>query len=489
MSEDLGNPVLFSTPPTDKGTVIHVHLACAQGLCSCEHFIGGIRAQLLSCRFASELFKDNHTERGESWELFQGVTDGFDIVDRPVDSYDCTNYGSITSGPAREVMEHSVAEELSEGRISITSEKPTCIHSLGAVPKSKGGYRTITDCSRPESSSVNSCSGSLAPKFKFKSIDDVVDQLSEGAFMAVIDIKSAYRAVPINPDHWTYQGFRWGEEGDEKTYIDHRMCFGVRTGPYYFNLISNFIYETASALYDIRMVNYLDDFIVICDSRESCLEAQSLLVKFVRSLGFHISWQKVTPPANTVQYLGIIVDSIRMELRMPNDKLEKLRSLLRKHNAAKFITKRDLESLTGLLAHCSHCVKGGCTFCRRLYDLYKLMVNKDLHRARITNIVREDIRWWDKFCKVFNGTSAINNELHPHDIYTDASKEGFGAHLDTDWLVGTWHSPLELKTDHGHVVSAPTLDIYNSDNINELELSTQTTSKCTTISSAVVART
>ena len=79
-----------------------------------------------------------------------------------------------------------------------------------------------------------------------------------------------------------------------------------------------------------------------------------------------------------------------MELRLPENKLVSLRNLLDKYSAAIFITKKDLESLTGLLAHCSHCVKGGRTFSRRLYDLYKLMVNKDLSRARISNIVRED---------------------------------------------------------------------------------------------------
>ena len=63
--------------------------------------------------------------------------------------------------------------------------------------------------------------------------------------MFIIDIKAAYRAVPINPEHWTLQGFRWLEEGEEKMYIDHRMCFGVRTGPYYFSLISDFIHETS----------------------------------------------------------------------------------------------------------------------------------------------------------------------------------------------------------------------------------------------------
>ena len=243
-------------------------------------------------------------------------------------AYKCANYDSIRTGPACEVMNSSIQEDLGEGRISNVEEKPTCIHSLGAVPKSTGGYRTITDCSRPEGMSVNAHSTSLAPKFKLKNIDYAVGLLEEGDHMSVVDIKSAYRAVAINPEHGTYQGFKWIEEGVEKVYIDHRMCFGVRTGPYYFNLISNFIHETMSSDHGICMMNYLDNFLVIGKEPMSCQDVQSAVIVFLRYLGFHISWKKIIPPSKTVQYLGIIIDSELMELRIPHDKLERLRLLL-----------------------------------------------------------------------------------------------------------------------------------------------------------------
>ena len=135
--------------------------------------------------------------------------------------------------------------------------------------------------------------------------------------------------------------------------------------------------------HNIRLMNYLDDFLIIGGDRESCLSAQATVIGLVRLLGFHISWHKVTPPSSKAQYLGIIIDSDLMELRMPIEKLECLRALLDKYSEALFINRKELESLTGLLAHCSQCVRWGRTFCRRLYDLYKLMVNKGLKRARI----------------------------------------------------------------------------------------------------------
>ena len=150
---DSSNPLLFRTPPTAKGTIIDVYAACKEGNCRCVHLIGGKRAQLLPCRFANYLWGGANSKPDENWELFCGIVDGFDVVDSEVRSYDCSNYSSILEGEARKTMERSIREDLEEGRISKADSTPTCIHSLGAVPKAGGGYRTITDCSRPSGES------------------------------------------------------------------------------------------------------------------------------------------------------------------------------------------------------------------------------------------------------------------------------------------------------------------------------------------------
>ena len=366
-------------------------------------------------------------------------------------------------------MRKSIEEDLSEGRISKADGIPTCIHALGAVPKAGGGgYRTITDCSRPSGESVNSHSEGLAPKFSFKSLDYAASMVKEGSMMSVIDNKSAYRAVMINPEHWTYQGFRWEDE----LYVDHRMCFGNRTGPYYFNLISNFIQSTLAEKYSVSIMNYLDDFLIVHDTQEGCVADQNTVIKFIRSLGFHVAWQKVTEPSTRVKYLGIVIDTVGMQLSMPEGKMVCLRDLLIKHEKANFITKKNLESLTGLLAHCSSCVRGGRTFCRRLYDLYKFMTAKGRKSARLSTEVKEDIHWWLKFSHIFNGKSLINTEEHSEAVYTDASKRGFAASMGRDWLAGSWtgESVVEQDTECQHRAPPPQIDKYDEDNINELEL-------------------
>lgn len=288
---------MFQCPATRAGKVINVYEACFNGSCSCIHVIGGQVASLKPCRFASRLFKFpgyelNHDEN----VLFNGITDGFDIVEGEVDSYECRNYDSILSDDCKGKMDRLIRTELENGIIEIVQYKPKCIHALGAVFKPDGSIRPITDCSLPESTSVNNHMAGIVKEFSYKGLDDVSRILNKGDFMTIIDVKSAYRLVPINPSHYTYQGFRWILDGVEYTFVDHRLCFGLRCGPWYFTLISNFIHDILKDEYGVITVNYLDDYIAFGSNEAECLASQSAVIKVIRFLGLHVSWQKVSPP-------------------------------------------------------------------------------------------------------------------------------------------------------------------------------------------------
>ena len=178
------------------GSIVKVFENCINNTCVCKYYIGEMLCQLKPCRVAAILVS------GESWvesywDLLWYVTEGFPIVEGDVPSYVCENYSSILDPVSKAKMDEIIKRELDEGMISESSSPPHCIHSLGAVPKPDGGIRPITDCSRPLFKSVNNYCGSLFKEFCYKGIDDVVQLLTWGNFMSVVDIKSAYRAVPI----------------------------------------------------------------------------------------------------------------------------------------------------------------------------------------------------------------------------------------------------------------------------------------------------
>ena len=143
-------------------------------------------------------------------KIWNGLCDGFKIVDDGFDSvYECENYLSITEPRFGGEMSNLLSKELSVGKVLVSNVKPSCIHAMGAVPKSDGRLRPITDCSLPEKTSVNNFMSTTCEDFVYKSVNDVTRDLTKGDFMSVVDIASAYRSVPIFPEHSKFQGFKW----------------------------------------------------------------------------------------------------------------------------------------------------------------------------------------------------------------------------------------------------------------------------------------
>ena len=470
---DAGENDILCVMCSPLGKPVTVYSSCITGNCSCVYYIGDVPCQLKPCRFAAVIFS-NPDWAHKYTDLLWCITDGFPIVDDDVPSYYCRNYNSITEPVGKEKMDKIVRSELAENVISMVDYTPHCVHSLGAVPKPGGGIRPISDCSRPTGLSVNNFCSSLFKEFSYKSVDDVVDILKWGMCMSVVDIKSAYRAVPIRQEHRKYMGFEWELDGIKKVFVENRLCFGLRLGPQYFQLISNFIHDILLNVYDVETVNYLDDFITLGRSYEKCLNAQGCILKVLRDLGFYVAYDKVSPPSTCTIFLGIEIDSVSMELRLPEAKILKLNNHLDAFIAAERISKVDLESLGGLLSPCAHLVRGGRTFCRRLYNLYKEVCSKGLKSVKIPDGVRADLKWWKVFCRSFNGVSQINNRDYHEPMVSDASLKGFGVYLGRDWAAGSWDLGSGIKVESGceHVSSPPIQDrdLVDFSNINVLEL-------------------
>ena len=216
---------------------------------------------------------------------------------------------------------------------------------------------------------------------------------------------------------------------------------------------------------------YLDDFLVLGHTKEEAQLAQNIVIKILRYLGFYISWAKVTPPSQICRYLGLDIDSIEMELRLPKDKLEKLILSVNTFKDKSSISKKELESLGGLLSHCSHVVDGGRTHSRRFYDLYKVILNNNLKRIKLGLAAKEDLKWWANFAKTFNGKKKIIYPEYELPLVSDSSLKGFAIYKGEEWLAGSWDDSLKLDNDKcNHIISSPSFDDYDKTNINELEL-------------------
>lgn len=444
--------MVFKTPKSTKGISIDIFNTCITGSCSCVIFVDRIPTE-------------------QELKVFEVILHGADLVNSHVEPYECGNYDSILTPENKEKMDDIVASEILSGAMSLVEDKPHCIHALGAVPKPDGGIRPITDCSRPWGTSINDNMETSELKFTYKGIDTVVDMLNPGDYMCVIDIKNAYRCVSVNPDHKKYQGLSWEVDGVQRYLIDNRLCFGLRCGPYVFNLISEFIHDKLVELYNLRLVNYLDDYLTMCSTYEGCLENQRLVISMLRYVGFQVSWKKVTAPSQKTVYLGIEVDSNQMCITLPHVKVQKMKKLVKEFYGRRSASKKQLERLTGLLAHCATIMKGGRTFCRRLYDLEKVASKMKGKFIRISSEAKKDLQWWHSCAPIFNGRSIIQKPSFCFHPTSDASKKGFGAHCGRDWFAGSWSEDWGDNSVCGHFVPPPSdLPEEELGNINVLEL-------------------
>ena len=86
-------------------------------------------------------------------------------------------------------------------------------------------------------------------------------------------------------------------------------------------------------------------------------------------LGVPLATDKLEGPVQKITYLGIEIDSRDMTIRLPQDKLDKLKTMLKEWGKKKKTTKRDLLSLIGFLSFACKVVKPGRMFFASTYRL------------------------------------------------------------------------------------------------------------------------
>lgn len=370
---------------------------------------------------------------------------GFDVIDAARASREIkapiavNNYKSATSEGNVEKVEAQIQEEIKNGRYLIVHEKPKIISAMGAIPKGNGKIRLIHDCSRPHGSSVNDFW--VKEPFAYTSLQDAVDRISPGDYLAKVDLASAFRSCRTNPSNYTYCGLQWTFSGNAgPTFmVDTRLPFGARRSPFVFNELTQAVTRYMSRIGFPNTICYLDDFLCIENSPERCNEAVSTLIQVLRYLGFAINYSKIEGPSQNLTFLGIILDTLAMTLKLSESRIAELKLLLQSTLSKTKISKRDTQRLAGKLQFATQCVYGGKFFLRRLFDaIAKLRC--PWHRTRVTSEMKKDIMWWLSCLEPFNGLVQMINPRPSTPIFTDACGEAGGAVWENEFVYARWEN-------------------------------------------------
>ena len=132
-----------------------------------------------------------------------------------------------------------------------------------------------------------------------------------------------------------------------------------------------------------------------------------------------------------------------MEVRLPADKLARIKGLLTTWLDKKKATKCKILSLVGLLQHAAKVVHCGRSFVSRMYAT-AARVQKLEYFTQLNSDFRSDLWWWHTFLVEWNGISLLHHSSSPtkHDfcIQTDASGSwGCAAFFQGEWLQLQWN--------------------------------------------------
>jgi len=92
------------------------------------------------------------------------------------------------------------------------------------------------------------------------------------------------------------------------------------------------------------------------------------MIDTAKYLGIPLAMEKLEGPSHCLTFLGIALDTQKMQVRLPDDKLKHIKCQLSIWLHRKKATKREILSLVDLLQHASKVVRPGRTFVARMYS-------------------------------------------------------------------------------------------------------------------------
>ena len=289
------------------------------------------------------------------------------------------------------------------------------------------------------------------PTFKIETAESIRKSIRKGEWVISIDLTDAYFHVPIHPQSQKYLRF----QTKKGVFQFQALPFGVATAPLEFTRIVKEVKLIAQAR-NLRIHQYLDDWLLRSPSKDQCLKDSEKLVQLVQELGWLINFQKSELiPTQKLDFLGYHFDLQRGLVFPTQKKLDRLNAQTVSIRKSLVLTPRKLMSLIGTLASLEKTVPLGRLHMRPfqwyLKSHWKFPQSLDI-RIPVTGNFLKHLKWWEDIKNLMAG-APIHPQVHNTLVFTDASQKGWGAHLNEIVLSGLWSNKeaqlhinvLELK--------------------------------------------
>ena len=331
----------------------------------------------------------------------------------------------------KEVLNEEVSALLEKGAIVQTEHvnAPGFYSRLFTVPKATGGFRPVLDLSPLNAFTPHT-------PFRMETVASVRQSIQPGDWAVSIDLKDAYFHVLIHPSRHHLLRFVW----NNTCYHFCALPFGLALAPWIFTRLVRELVLIAHAR-GIRLLVYLDDWLMLAASREKCAAQADQLVSLTTELGFNIHPDKSElAPSQVFVYLGMVVDTVRFTVRPTDKRILELSNTINKLLNEGVASRRQLMSLLGAMESVSQLLPLARVYKR---PLQRAMSRRFKHDAPLDVKVPLD-GWFRSTVKQWQDQDWLASSVPIRPLgttvylHSDASKTGWGAHLLDHSVAGRW---------------------------------------------------
>ncbi len=210
------------------------------------------------------------------------------------------------------------------------------------VPKRDGGLRPILDL-RPINRAL------CERQFRMVTLKQILAQIRPGDWFASVDLKDAYFHIQIAPHHRRFLRFAF----ENTAYQYSVLPFGLALAPRTFSKCVDAALSPLRAG-GMRILNYLDDWLILAQSRDTLLSHIDSLLIHLESLGLCVNRRKsILAPSQSILYLGVCIDSLEMRARLSRERVAAILSYLRHFREGSSVHLKEFQRLLGLMASAS----------------------------------------------------------------------------------------------------------------------------------------
>ena len=253
-----------------------------------------------------------------------------------------------------------------------------------------------------------------------ETLKSILQSIRAGFWGVTIDLKDTYLHVPVHPSSRKWLQFKIGDQSFEFRVLP----FGLSTSPRVFTRIVKVVAEYLRSKGFIVFV-YLDDFLILAESREALLRDLGETRSLLSELGFLINEGKsCLDPSQRVQFLGAILDlGIGMVTPTP-DRVLVVCACAELVLSSQVVEAALLMRLLGLIASLVDLVP----WCRlrmrpiqlHLASLYRPWVHPLHHPVPIPASLHVALGWWSEPQHMYPSTAS---DFGPHN---GRIKDGMG---------------------------------------------------------------